>query len=101
MYAIRSYYAVGRFFRRLGIFVTPEEVTQPTELAATVSGEKELSLPPAGLTAPFGWGFSRAVADPLTNIIHCALLRSPRSVAPEVAARRRSLADKLLRNNFV
>lgn len=87
---------VGRFFRRLGIFITPEEVAQPPELAETVSGEKELSLPPAGLSAPFGWGFARAVADPLTNIVHRAMLRGPRGLSPEVARRRRLMADKLL-----
>ncbi len=94
--SLTSSAAVGRFFRRLGIFVTPEETAQPDELAATQQGERELALPPDGLAAPFGWGFARAVADPLANAVHRAMLRGPRSLAPGVRAQRSALAEKLL-----
>lgn len=94
--SLSSSATVGRFFRRLGIFITPEEVNLPPELDETQSGERELGRPPAGLAAPLGWGFARAVTDPLTNIVHRALLRGPRSLAPAVQEQRRALADRLL-----
>ena len=88
--------ALGRVARRLGIFVTPEEVEPPRELTETVHGEKHLKAPAEGLAEPLGFGFARAVLDPLTNAVHLRLARGDRSLAPSVAAERRALLERLI-----
>ncbi|EPR32939.1 glucosyltransferase MdoH [Alkalidesulfovibrio alkalitolerans DSM 16529] len=87
---------LGRAARRMGIFVTPEEVEPPRELAETASGEEHLKAPAEGLADPLGFGFARAVVDPLTNAVHLRLARGERSLASSVALERRALLERLL-----
>ncbi|EPR41074.1 glucosyltransferase MdoH [Desulfovibrio sp. X2] len=94
--SLTSRASLGRLARRLRIFVTPDEMARPPELAETYRGEEHLSHPPEGLADPLGWGFVRAVADPLTNAVHRSLLRGPRSLAPSIRERRAALAEKFL-----
>lgn len=86
----------GQFFRRLRLFVTPEEVALPQEyqdidaqLRAASRRRPRLGLDPAA-------GFVRAAADPGVNLLHRALLRGPRSLDPAIAARRDALVERAL-----
>ena len=88
--------SVGRGFRSLRLFMTPEEIEAPPELKtmklllespATVKGE-----PIAGRSR----GFVRAVVDPSVNALHLSFLRSVRKVSPAIAARRRQLCAEVL-----
>ena len=85
--------SMGRAFRRMGLFVIPEEVSPPPVLQCLeniLQGEKSLSLP----RIPDGQGFARAVADPQVNLLHRSLLRTQRKVSPAIANRRRELLEK-------
>jgi len=84
--------SMGRAFRRMGLFVIPEEVSPPPVLQCLeniLQGEKSLSLP----RIPDGQGFARAVADPQVNLLHRSLLRTQRKVSPAIANRRRELLE--------
>jgi membrane glycosyltransferase len=87
---------LGRLFRRIRLFTTPEEVRLPQEyedietyLQATSDTAKGLKLPPEE-------GFVRAAVDPGTNALHRVLLRGPRRLDPEIAIRRDALLEKAL-----
>ena len=85
--------SMGRAFRRMGLFVIPEEVSPPPVLQCLeniLQGEKSLSLP----RIPDGQGFARAVADPQVNLLHRSLLRTQRKLSPAIANRRRELLEK-------
>lgn len=93
---LTSKLGMGRFFRKLRIFMTPEEKTLPREYQ-----DIQDYLATRQNSCPFDLqledGFSRAAVDPKINALHLALLGpSPRSLAKEIATRRNTLVDKAL-----
>ena len=83
---------LGERARRWGLFLTVDETAPPPEVRDLEAQLGRVRRPPAR----WADGFVRAVADPYTNAIHCALLRGLRSLAPSVRAARRALAEKAL-----
>jgi membrane glycosyltransferase len=83
-------------FRKLGLFLTPEEINPPQELLWLQSylAQQESSR---SRLAPLGQhGFARAVVDPQLNALHVALLRKQKKVSWKIAMRRQKLVDKVL-----
>lgn len=80
---------VGRWLRRRGVFLTPEEVDTPWELRRL---RALLAQPEANQQN----GFAAAVADPLVHRIHLAQLRGPRKLAASIVERREALAQRAL-----
>jgi membrane glycosyltransferase len=71
--------AWGRRFRRLGLFVTPEEIRPPEEVRRTLDLAREAPEPP---------GLAVAVMDPLANALACA------SATPRFHAAAATLVDR-------
>lgn len=91
---ISSHAEMGRLFRRLRLFVTPEETRLPREYEdieayLTANQGADFGLAPTD-------GFARAAVDPGLNLLHRHLLRGPRTVTATIAARRDALLDKAL-----
>ena len=87
---------VGRFFRRLRIFVTPEEVRTPKEYKDIDAYLAQNQLP--GLGLPAEDGFVRAAVDPGVNLLHRTMLGGPRRLNPAIIRRREALLAKALDN---
>jgi len=87
---------MGRLFRRLRIFVTPEETRLPREYEDIETYLRRLEHAPSGLGLPSEHGFLRAAVDPGINALHRTLLRGRRSLTPEINRRRDALLDKAL-----
>jgi membrane glycosyltransferase len=85
---------VGRWLRKLGFFLIPEEIAPSPELESLRRNLylQEISKPslPMGQQA----GFVKAVIDPWVNNLHLSLLRRKRRVAEGIAKRRQRLQDK-------
>jgi membrane glycosyltransferase len=86
---------LGRYFRSLGLFITPEESAPPPELQNLEIREEHIKIR-SSLPIDREAGFVRAVVDPRVNILHRSLLRKERTVSPFVASRRQQLQDKAL-----
>lgn len=87
----------GGFFRRMGLFLIPQEITPSAELQA-VKEAKELAHIDAD-DIPVSWqqGFVRAVADPRVNALHRSFLRKKKRVSLALMRQRQSLEEKALR----
>lgn len=83
--------ALGRVARKIGLFLIPEELAPPAELAA---GRHRRCFPP-GEERP---GFVLAVTDPYVNALHLAFRRRKRKVSEAVAVSRRRQVAKTLAN---
>jgi len=85
---------IGRAARRLGLFITPEEVERPAqlrrldELRAQASADSLLGVS----------GFTGAVVDPRIHRIHLAQIRAPRRQLESIAQRRLELKERALRD---
>ncbi len=68
--------APGRFVRRRGLFLTPEESSPPPELPRLARNLEACArhTPPLPELAP-DYGLMQAVLDPYVNAVHLALLR--------------------------
>jgi membrane glycosyltransferase len=95
---ITSRAEVGRFLRRLRIFVTPEEVRLPREYEDIDEYLQSTANDRTGFGIPADEGFVRAAVVPAVNTLHCSLLRGPRSLAPEIARRRDALLERALQH---
>ena len=89
---------VGRFMRRLRIFVTPEEVRLPREYEDIEDYLQRIARDRSGLGIHPEEGFVRAAVVPAVNTLHRHLLRGRRSLAPEIAARRDALLERALQH---
>lgn len=88
----------GRRFRQAGLFLIPEELEPPRELVWLRSHLKEMQASsPSPLPIPRRDGFRRAVVDPGILELHLSLLGEKPAVSPPIAARRRQLREKALR----
>jgi len=86
----------GRALRKMGLFLTAEEVEIPAELTDL---QKELRYGESlRRSTPFAEksGFVRAVVDPTSNALHRALLRRDRRVSTSIADRRHAIRSKAL-----
>jgi membrane glycosyltransferase len=88
--------SLGRAFRRLGLFVIPEEAALPPELQFLNKDLEQQQARRKILPLPDEAGFARAVVDPQVNMLHRSLLRTGRKVSQAIAARRRELCEKAL-----
>ncbi|MDA8165960.1 MAG: glucans biosynthesis glucosyltransferase MdoH [Desulfobacteraceae bacterium] len=86
--------SLGLLARRLGLFLTPEEVAPPPELAELERLYRENVAASSVASSTWGRGFRRAVLDPAAYRLHLALLGGPRRLCPELLARRASLGEK-------
>jgi len=86
---------LGRYSRRLGLFITPEEVAPPPEVQ-NLERKEEQHIFLSSLPMEREAGFVRAVVDPRVNFLHRSLLRKERTVSPSIASRRQQLQDKAL-----
>jgi membrane glycosyltransferase len=82
---LTSRVSVGDAFARLGLWLTPVDLDPPPEL-------RELDEP----ASQRGDGFVRAVVDPRTHALHCALAPQNRPGRPQITAERRALALRAL-----
>lgn len=89
---------LGRLYRKMRIFMTPEEVRLPREyedinayLNASAQDRTSFGLPPEE-------GFLRAAVIPAVNTLHRSLLRGPRSLAPEIEQRRDAILSKAMQH---
>jgi membrane glycosyltransferase len=89
---------MGRFMRRLRIFVTPEEVRLPREYEDIEEYLQRIEKDRSGLGVPNEEGFMRAAVVPAVNALHRHLLRGPRSLAPGIAARRDALLERAVQH---
>jgi len=87
--------AVGRLFRKAGLFLIPEEVELPPPLRAL---EENLSRPATFFPFPFSRkkGFLRAVVDPLVHSLHTSLLLRFRRGVPSRERARDRIVEKAL-----
>jgi membrane glycosyltransferase len=88
--------SLGKRARRWGLFVIPEEITPPRELAEM---EQELALAHSAAArrpAAERDGFVRATVDPLVNALRKTLARGPRSLRASIRLARRALLSRAL-----
>jgi membrane glycosyltransferase len=85
--------SIGRFFRRIGLFVIPEEVQPPPELDQL---NELLKRKPERAMFESLNGFARAVVDPSVHALHLSMLRRERKLSQMVASRRENLALRVL-----
>mgnify|MGYP001168323660 CR=1 FL=1 len=89
--------SLGRLARRMGLFLTPEEIAPPRELQELDTCEKRFSEGTSPLDLPPKTGFAKAVLDPGVHALHIALLmRRPRPRSAEIRRSRLALVDKAL-----
>ncbi|NLC71108.1 MAG: glucans biosynthesis glucosyltransferase MdoH [Desulfuromonadaceae bacterium] len=89
--------SLGRFFRKMGLFLTPEEIAPPRELQELASSEKHFAQLSSPLGLPRGMGFAKAVLDPAVHALHISLLmRRPHPPSSEIRQRRLNLMQKAL-----
>ncbi|MFH0814260.1 MAG: glucans biosynthesis glucosyltransferase MdoH [Pseudomonadota bacterium] len=86
--------SVGRAFRKLGLFLIPEEIAPPSEWRDLERSRQEQEESKSALPAPWQKGFVRAVVDPCINALHIYLLRHERTLSPTIRRRRQALQDK-------
>lgn len=91
---LSSQVGAGRAARRLGLFLTPEEIEPPPELRAL----REQQASPPRSDAPFSGcpGFVRAVVDPRVHRLHLAQLGAARQLNAALAQRRSELGKRAL-----
>jgi membrane glycosyltransferase len=80
--------ALGRSFRRARLFIIPEEVDLPPELAATTAYNEAAK--------PFA-GFTDAVVDPVINALVCASVTARPGIPAASLASRAALAQTALK----
>lgn len=84
----------GLAFRRLGLFLIPEEVVVPDELVSLENRMKEKENP--GLLGLENADFIRAVVDPIVYSLHLRILSRRKPTSPIKSARLRALCEKAL-----
>ena len=89
---------LGRLYRKMRIFMTPEEVRLPREyedinayLSASSQDKTSFGIPPEE-------GFLRAAVVPAVNTLHRSLLRGPRTLSPEIEQRRDAILNKAMQH---
>jgi len=88
--------SAGRALRRMGLFVTDEEVVVPPELIDLQNELKKRDSLRRSTPLAEKPGFIRVVVDPASNALHRALLRRDRRVCESIAGRRCEIRRKAL-----
>ncbi len=88
--------SVGQIFKRMGLFLTEEEISPSRELVWLESYLESYQLNGAPLPIDKRKGFARAVVDPRVNALHLSLLRSGRHYCRAIMQKRRQLRQKAL-----
>ena len=88
--------SAGARARRRGLFVTPEEKAPPPELVDVANDLTEAETIAAASPSWRLDGFARAVVDPQLNAVHCALIGSGRSFAPQLRSVHAGLVTRAL-----
>jgi membrane glycosyltransferase len=83
--------SLGRIFRRVGLFLIPEEMAPPIELRATTA--HLAATPPAP-------GFAQAVIDPRINALVCASAPARPKMAEHSRARDAALVARVLADGW-
>ena len=81
--------ALGQWLRARGVFLIPEEVTPPLEIAATVRYVQEATEPP---------GFADAVRDPDLNALVAGMSVARTSLPADEQAARSALVERVARD---
>ena len=89
---------LGRIFRSMRIFKTPEEVRLPREYEDINSYMQSVAEDRTSFGIPPEEGFLRAAVVPGVNTLHLSLLRGPRALSPEIEQRRDGILDKAMDN---
>ncbi|SPD75979.1 glucan biosynthesis: glycosyl transferase [uncultured Desulfobacterium sp.] len=90
--------SVGRFFRKLGLFLIPEELETPPVLKLLQKHLEKISESLSRTNLTSKGGFVLAVVDPLINALHRSFLPKERKLLPEIRERRNRLVEKALSN---
>ena len=86
--------SAGRMFKRMGLFLTEEEISPGRELVWLESYMESYRSNGAPLPIDKRKGFARAVLDPRVNALHRSLLRSERHYCRSIMQKRRQLRQK-------
>lgn len=89
---------LGRFFRGMRIFTTPEEIRLPREYEDIDSYLQKIAEDRSSFGIPPEDGFLRAAVIPGVNTLHRTMLRGPRTLAPEIEQRRDAILEKTMDN---
>ena len=83
----------GRLFRRLGLFLTPEEISPPLEVKLLKEFQQDFQAENRERHP----GFIRAITDPCVNTLHLSLLgNKKKKVSTDIGIRRHRLRKKAL-----
>lgn len=88
--------SLGRFSKRLGLFLIPEEVAPPPELQRLHNALEMPQPAKSPLAAGREEGFIRAVVDPYVNSLHLSLLPPERKLSARIVEHRQNLRQKAL-----
>ncbi len=89
--------SLGRKAREIGLFLIPEEIAPPPELAMLTQEIDNKSILPKSISVKKNQdGFVQAVVHPYINGLHWTFRREKRSVANAITDSRRILVDKAL-----
>lgn len=87
---------LGRLYRKMRIFVTPEEIKTPQEYEDISSYLQRTSNDRVSFGIAPEEGFVRAAVVPGVNALHRKLLRGPRSLSLEIEERRDLILAKAM-----
>ncbi|MGE4440820.1 MAG: glucans biosynthesis glucosyltransferase MdoH [Desulfomicrobium sp.] len=87
---------LGRLYRRMRVFVTPEEVKAPREYEDIDTYLQSISGDKTSFGIPPDEGFLRAAVIPGVNTLHRNLLRGPRALSAEIEKRRDAILAKAM-----
>ena len=93
---LSSRVSLGRSFRKMGLFLIPEEIDPPPVLRLLQDNLQQTEASVPRPSDPLQEGFVRAVVDPSVNALHCSLRRKERRVSPAIRKRRQRLQEKAL-----
>jgi membrane glycosyltransferase len=86
--------SAGRWLRKLGFFLIPEEIALPPELECLQRNLYLQKVSTASLPMRQQAGFVKVVVDPWVNSLHLSLLRRKRKISQAIAKRRQRLQEK-------
>jgi membrane glycosyltransferase len=89
---------LGRLYRKMRIFMTPEEVRLPREYEDINAYLNASAQDRASFGLPLEEGFLRAAVVPAVNTLHRSLLRGPRTLDPKIEQRRDALLSKAMQH---
>jgi len=91
---VTSFPRLGRWLRRIGLVLIPEEVDPPLELVELSAMHRENQQAPRPLHIPKGQGMALAVVDPVACGLRLGLMRHPERKTIADGQLRRELLDK-------